>query len=106
MGGDGQPQTQAAVFTRIVSFGMDAQAAVAAPRWVFGRTWGEQSETLKLESRFSDEVFAELVSRGHRVERLAGYDETVGHAGAIIRSPDGTLEGGADPRSDGCVAAY
>jgi oxamate amidohydrolase len=106
MGGDGQPQSQAAVFTRIVSFGMDPQSAVAAPRWVFGRTWGQQSSTLKLESRFSEEVFAELVSRGHEVERLADYDEVAGHACAIVRRPDGILEGGADPRSDGCVAAY
>jgi gamma-glutamyltranspeptidase/glutathione hydrolase len=106
MGGDGQPQTQAATFTRIVDFGMDPQAAVSAPRWVFGRTWGQQSSTLKLESRFPGEVFAELERRGHEVERLGDYDEVAGHAGAIIRRPDGMLEGGADPRSDGAVAAY
>ena len=106
MGGDGQPQTQAAVFTRIANFGMDPQAAVSAPRWVFGRTWGQESATLKLESRFSAEAFAELARRGHQIEKLADYDETVGHAGAIILRPDGILEGGADPRSDGCVAAF
>jgi gamma-glutamyltranspeptidase/glutathione hydrolase len=106
MGGDGQPQTQAAVFTRVACFGMEPQAAVAAPRWVFGRTWGQASSTLKLESRFSAEVFAELERRGHEVERLGDYDETAGHAGVIVRSPDGVLEGGADPRSDGVVAAF
>jgi gamma-glutamyltranspeptidase/glutathione hydrolase len=106
MGGDAQPQVQAAVFTRIVSFGLDPQAAVAAPRWVYGRTWGQASSTLKLESRFGEAVFAELARRGHEVERLAGFDETVGQAGAIVRRPEGVLEGGADPRSDGIVAAY
>lgn len=106
MGGDGQPQTQAAVFTRIVNFGMDPQSAVDAPRWVFGRTWGQARDTLRLESRFSEEVFAELARRGHQAQKLADYDETVGHAGALIRHPDGILEGGADPRSDGVVAAY
>jgi oxamate amidohydrolase len=106
MGGDGQPQTQAAVFTRIVNFGMNAQAAVNAPRWVFGRTWGQALNTLRLESRFGDAVFAELARRGHQAERLADYDETVGHAGAVLRQPDGILEGGADPRSDGVVAAF
>jgi gamma-glutamyltranspeptidase/glutathione hydrolase len=30
----------------------------------------------------------------------------MGHAGAIVRHAGGVLEGGADPRSDGCVAAY
>ena len=78
MGGDAQPQAQAAVFTRIVTFGMDPQAAVAAPRWVYGRTWGQQSSTLKLESRFADDVFAELARRGHEIERLRDYDETAG----------------------------
>lgn len=106
MGGDGQPQSQSAVFTRTVLFGMDPQAAVAAPRWLLGRTWGNASETLKLESRFPAPVVDELRRRGHDVEMLADYDEAVGHAGAIVRSRDGVLEGGSDPRSDGGVAGF
>lgn len=106
MGGDGQPQTQAAVFTRIAVFGMDPQSAVAAPRWLLGRTWGETSDTLKLESRFPAAVPATLGAYGHEIEILPDYDETMGHAGAIVRHPNGVLEGGADPRSDGAVAAY
>jgi gamma-glutamyltranspeptidase/glutathione hydrolase len=106
MGGDGQPQTQSAVFTRTMLFGMDPQAAIAAPRWLLGRTWGQVSETLKLESRFAPEVIDELRRRGHDVEVVAPYDEVVGHAGAIVRSRDGLLEGGFDPRSDGGVSAY
>jgi gamma-glutamyltranspeptidase/glutathione hydrolase len=106
MGGDGQPQSQSAVFTRTVLFGMDPQAAIAAPRWLLGRTWGNASDTLKLESRFPAAVVDELRHRGHEVELLADYDEAVGHAGAIVRSRDGMLEGGSDPRSDGGVAAY
>ena len=43
---------------------------------------------------------------GHEVEILQPYDENVGHAGAIVRHRNGALEGGADPRSDGGVAAY
>jgi gamma-glutamyltranspeptidase/glutathione hydrolase len=64
------------------------------------------SETLKLESRFAPEVIDELRRRGHDVEVVAPYDEVVGHAGAIVRSRDGLLEGGFDPRSDGGVSAY
>ncbi len=106
MGGDGQPQTQAAVFTRHVVFGQPLQTAVSAPRWLLGRTWGQSSDTLKLESRFPARVVDELAARGHDVEVLQAYDETMGHAGAIVRHSDGTLEGAADPRSDGGVAAY
>ena len=106
MGGDGQPQTQAAVFTRAIQFGMGAQAAVSAPRWLLGRTWGQTSDSLKLESRFESGVVRELAERGHDVEILQAFDDTMGHAGCIIRHPDGTLEGGADPRSDGAVASF
>jgi gamma-glutamyltranspeptidase len=106
MGGDGQPQTQSAVFTRIVNFGMDPQSAVSAPRWLLGRTWGESTDTLKLEARYEMGLAHTLMEWGHEVEILEPYDETVGHAGAIVRHPNGALEGGADPRSDGGVAGY
>jgi gamma-glutamyltranspeptidase/glutathione hydrolase len=106
MGGDGQPQTQSAVFSRIATFGLSPQAAIEAPRWLLGRTWGQTSDTLKLESRFAPAVVDELRRRGHDVELVQPYDEIVGHAGCVVRHPDGTFEGGADPRSDGAVAAF
>ncbi len=106
MGGDGQPQTQSAVFTRCIVHGMSPQAAITAPRWLLGRTWGQTSDSLKLESRFDAHVARTLSDYGHDVEILQAFDETVGHAGAIIRHPNGVLEGGADPRSDGAVAAF
>jgi gamma-glutamyltranspeptidase/glutathione hydrolase len=106
MGGDGQPQTQSAVFSRTLVHGLTPQAAIEAPRWLLGRTWGQTSDTLKLESRFAPAVVEELRRRGHDVELVQPYDEIVGHAGCVVRHPDGTFEGGADPRSDGSVAAY
>ncbi|HUY04835.1 MAG TPA: gamma-glutamyltransferase, partial [Rhodocyclaceae bacterium] len=106
MGGDGQPQTQAAVFSRYVWFDQELQRAVSAPRWLLGRTWGQESDTLKLEGRFAADVVADLRGRGHELEILRDYDETVGHAGAIVRGADGILQGAFDPRSDGCVAGY
>ena len=106
MGGDGQPQTQCAVFTRIANFGMSPQDAITVPRWLLGRTWGNPSDTLKLESRFDSSVFEGLRARGHEVESLDEFDESVGHAGALIRAKDGVLTGGFDPRSDGAVAGY
>ncbi|MBC7500589.1 MAG: gamma-glutamyltransferase family protein [Herminiimonas sp.] len=106
MGGDGQPQTQAAVFTRHVVFGQPLQTSVTAPRWLLGRTWGQSTDTLKLEQRFPQAVVDELIRRGHEVDVLLPFDETMGHAGALVRHPDGTLEGASDPRSDGGVAGY
>jgi gamma-glutamyltranspeptidase/glutathione hydrolase len=103
MGGDGQPQTQAAVFTRYADLGQRVDQAVAAPRWVLGRTWGDHSDSLKLESRFDPALIEELKRRGHDIALLDAVDETVGHAGAIVRHPDGRLEGAADPRSDGAA---
>jgi len=106
MGGDGQPQTQAAVFTRHAVFGQPLQHAVTAPRWLLGRTWGSMSETLKLESRFAPSLVEALRRRGHEVEVLTDFDETMGHAGALARRADGALEGAYDPRGDGTVAGY
>jgi oxamate amidohydrolase len=106
MGGDGQPQTQAAVFSRYVQMGMGLQQAVTAPRWLLGRTWGSMSESLKIESRFAPRVAEELRRRRHVVDVIGEFDETVGHAGALVRHPNGMMEGAYDPRSDGSVAGF
>ncbi|WP_157019114.1 gamma-glutamyltransferase family protein [Mesorhizobium xinjiangense] len=104
MGGEGQPQSQAAIFTRHVLYGQELQAAVTAPRWLLGRTWGEEATNLKLEARFDEEVVAGLEQRGHDLVVVGPFEEMMGHAGAIVRHPDGLLEGASDPRSDGVVA--
>ena len=106
MGGDGQPQSQSAVFTRTAVHGLNPQDAVSAPRWLLGRTWGQVSDALKLEGRFPTRTLDELRALGHEVEVLADFDESCGHAGCLVRHGDGTLEGGFDPRSDGGVASF
>jgi oxamate amidohydrolase len=106
MGGEGQPQTQAALFTRYARFGVDLQAAISAPRWLLGRTWGEQSTTLKLEDGFDEALYAALAEAGHDVERVGPLTATMGHAGALVRRPGGGYEGATDPRSDGGVAGW
>lgn len=106
MGGEGQPQTQAAVFARYVWGGHHVRSAVAAPRWLLGRTWAEESTSLKLESRYPAETIQALRELGHPVEVVADFDERMGHAGALVLHPGGWIEGGEDPRSDGCVAAW
>jgi gamma-glutamyltranspeptidase/glutathione hydrolase len=105
MGGEGQPQTQAAVFARYAWGAMGLQQAVTAPRWLLGRTWGSQSTTLKLENRWDPGVVAALERAGHETELVEACSDLMGHAGAVVRHTDGLLEGAADPRSDGAVAA-
>ena len=105
MGGDGQPQSQSALFSRYAMFGVDLQAAASAPRWLLGKTWGQETTTLKFENRFGAGVLHALAAAGHDVEVLGDYSDTMGHAGAILRQSDGLLLGAADPRSDGVVAA-
>jgi gamma-glutamyltranspeptidase len=105
MGGDGQPQTQAAVFTRHIQFGQPLERALDAPRWLLGRTWGSTHTNLRIEQRFDDGQVDRLMSAGHDVEILGqDYSDTMGHAGAVILHSDGTLEGGHDPRADGGAA--
>lgn len=105
MGGEGQPQTQAALFTRHVTFGQPLQTAVTAPRWLLGRTWGAQATRLRIEDRFPAAVVDSLRAAGHDVEVVDAFDEIMGHAGALVLHPDDLIEGASDPRSDGAVAA-
>jgi gamma-glutamyltranspeptidase/glutathione hydrolase len=106
MGGEGQPQTQAAIFSRYAWFETPLQEAITLPRWLLGRTWGETSTTLKLEDRFDRATIEALAAAGHDVEMLAAFTSTMGHAGAIVRHPSGMLEGATDPRSDGAVGTW
>ena len=105
MGGDGQPQTQATIFTRHVLFGQPLDKAIDAPRWLLGRTWGSTITILRLESRFDGNLIDRLISAGHDVQVLdEPYSDTLGHAGAVVLHADGTLEGAHDPRADGGAA--
>jgi len=103
MGGDGQPQFQAQIFTRYADYGMSLGDAVDAPRLLYGRTWGAPSLSVKLENRFDPSCIAALRELGHDIELLDGaYLDTLGHAGMLVRHPtSGRIEAAHDPRSDG-----
>ena len=104
MGGDGQPQFQAQVFTRLL-YGESVASAIDRPRFLFGKTWGSAVSGVKMEPRFDDALVAQLRRLGHEIDVVATpYADTFGHAGALIRRKDGRIEAGHDPRSDGGAA--
>ncbi|MEM7592438.1 MAG: gamma-glutamyltransferase [Cyanobacteria bacterium P01_A01_bin.83] len=107
MGGNGQPQTQAALVTRVVDFGFSAQDAVESPRWIQGRRLGAPSNELKIEGRVSQSVLEQLRQRGHQVSVQPNFTDVMGHAGLIIIDPQTKVRsGGADPRGDGLAVGY
>lgn len=103
MGGDGQPQFQAQILTRF-NFGMNPAAAVEAPRFIYGRTWGDSTDALRLEARFDPDLVLALERAGHAVVLDAPYADRLGHAGMLVRDPRGRIEATHDPRSDGGAA--
>ena len=103
MGGEGQPQTQATIFSRYTYQNHDLQDAIDCPRWLLGRTWGEESTSLKIEDRFTSKTYEKLKAIGHKIELVGEFEELMGHAGAIVRHPKGLVEGAFDLRSDGAA---
>jgi gamma-glutamyltranspeptidase/glutathione hydrolase len=83
------------------------QAAIEAPRWLYGRTWGMATRDLCLEGRIAPAIVPDLARRGHPVRVVAPWDELCGHAQAIRIDPvTGVRQGGADPRGDGLAVGY
>ncbi len=82
----------------VVDFGMDAQAAVTAPR--IHQQW--QPEQTRIERLgFDAPTQKALEARGHAFDvRDVGW----GNAMCVLQKDDGTLEGGADPRGEGLAA--
>jgi gamma-glutamyltranspeptidase/glutathione hydrolase len=105
MGGDAQPQVQALVFTRHVTFREPLDQALDRPRCALGQTWGSPHASLVAESRCAEALLDRLRDAGHDVQVLEEpYASALGHAGAVVLHPDGSLEGGHDPRADGAAA--
>ncbi|MCM3783759.1 gamma-glutamyltransferase [Neobacillus mesonae] len=105
-GGEGQPQTQLSLLTGVLDYGYSIQEAISLPRWVYGRTWGEDGDELKLEQRFDETVLAELEEMGHKVRALGPWDGLMGQAQGIMVLENGMLSGAADPRGDGAAIGW
>lgn len=101
MGGEGQPQTQAAIFNRYIYEGLTPQDAIAKGRWLLGRTWGEQSHNLKVEADLAAIASPLLMEKGHDISQVDSCNEMMGHAGMVVLGPDNQVTAATDPRSDG-----
>lgn len=101
-GSDGIWQRLAQIMVNIVDFGMDVQAAVSAPRMIYGgyqETGTAVPPTFQVEDRVGEATIAALRSRGYTVEVIPS-DE--GSVNGVWRDPaSGFLVGGADPRRFG-----
>jgi gamma-glutamyltranspeptidase/glutathione hydrolase len=101
-GGDNQDQSLLQVLLDVVEFGMNAEAAVEAPRFQTRHlvsSFDNHSMNpgdLLLDERIAPEVMAELQKRNHRIETRSRYGS--GAAPVLIRrTPGGMIEAGADP---------
>lgn len=111
MGGEGQPQTQAAIFTNYAWRNINLNQAIAKGRWLLGRTWGDTSTNLKVEASLANQIKSELDTLGHDWQSVSDNNEMMGHAGAIADYPiihpseqqnqHKLTIAATDPRSDG-----
>lgn len=100
MGGQYQAMGHAHLISKVLDYGLDPQAAIDLPR-VFpvpGTTDVEVESTLPQATRDA------LTSRGHT---LIKPEMPIGGAQAILIDwEQGVLQGGSDPRKDGCALGY
>ncbi|MDO8826880.1 gamma-glutamyltransferase family protein [Methylophaga sp.] len=101
MGGEGQPQTQAALFNYYHYQGKSLSEAISSPRWLLGRTWGDASQSLKMERQLFNNVAGSLMALGHDIEQVDDCNEMMGHAGAVVLTANNEVMTAVDPRSDG-----
>lgn len=103
-GADGQPQTLAALLTRLIDYGMDPLTALSRPRILLGRTFSDSRDSLKIEADVGDGVITALRQRGHEVTPIAAQSPLAGQPGVIHLSADGVFTGAHDPRSEGLAS--
>lgn len=100
MGGFMQPQAHVQVLMNCIDLGMNPQAALDAPRWI----WMQDRE-VRLEKNFEQYLADRLEERGHDVS--FEKDALLFGRGQIIwRQENGTLVGGTDSRTDGTIYSW
>ncbi|MBN2760825.1 MAG: gamma-glutamyltransferase [Rhodobacteraceae bacterium] len=96
-GADGQPQTLSMLLTRLINFAQPAPDALAAPRFLLGRTFSDVRDSLKLEADTAPGTVAELKRRGHEICLIPAQSPLAGQAGVVTRHANSTFAS-HDPR--------
>lgn len=99
-GGPRIPSALAQILVYHLDLGLDLQAAVAAPRI------HPMGNTLVYETLLDPATVAGLAALGYKPYPYGELNSYFGGAHGIVRTPDGRLAGGADPRRGGQVAEY
>jgi gamma-glutamyltranspeptidase/glutathione hydrolase len=89
------------VLAHLLDGGLDAQAAVDAPR----AQWFHGADCV-IEEGFGPGVREALAAAGFEVRPGFADPEEMGVAQVVRRHPDGWLEGGSDRRHDGLAAGW
>jgi gamma-glutamyltranspeptidase/glutathione hydrolase len=104
MGGFMQPQGHLQVMVTMVDHGLDAQAALDAPRFRVDERGGPQ---VSIEEGVPIETCKALAAMGHDVRTEPAFWSGFGGGQIIAVHPEtGVLEGGSDPRKDGCAVGF
>ncbi|SFE99143.1 gamma-glutamyltransferase [Alteribacillus iranensis] len=98
MGGDMQPQGQVQVLLNHIEYGMNIQEAGEAPRF------RHFESGLAVESGISSAAYMGLLDKGHTL--FVDRDVFGGFQGILLNPSTGMLQGGSDPRKDGCAIGY
>lgn len=107
MGGDAQTQIHTQIYTALLRYGLNIQAAIELPRWVHGAREPGAPEFLNMEQRMPRATVAALAAMGHQISELTAWDYMVGHAHGIVFDQDtGIMHGGSDPRAEGIAAGW
>jgi oxamate amidohydrolase len=104
-GADGQPQTLAGLLAHLIDYGLDPAAALAAPRFLLGRTFSDSRDSLKLEESAGSAVFDELVRRGHELSPLPAMSPIAGQAGVIVADGE-SVKAAHDLRGEGIAYSF
>ncbi|MBL1178086.1 gamma-glutamyltransferase [Pantanalinema sp. GBBB05] len=86
------------IVLNVLVYNLDVKDAVASPR--IHHQW--LPDQVGMEPGFDAATLANLRQRGHNVVEGRSW----GNANAIVRTPEGWLEGAADPRGEGTAAGY